>query len=538
MASGSVRGGGWYLRLAAALSVGLAAAGAGPAWSDQVPGTGPELSPGVPPSPPPAPTPTPAPASPAPLAAFVTQADPTYAYRAGPWKVAGGVRVAELALTSQSFRGAAWKHVVAVVVPKTVKTRDHAILLVGGGDAARKTTPADDLARLAALATRTGMLVAEVQQVPNQPIFDGKREDAAISYTLAEFFKTGDPTWPLLAPMVKSVVRAMDAVQDFARASGWPVPAGFTVTGASKRGWTTWLTAAVDPRVKAFVPLVFDIVNMRPQLDHQLLSWGRYSEEIGDYSDRGLPAMLATPRGGELVAVVDPYAYKEALTQPKLVALATNDPYWPVDAAQRYFPALTGPKYLLYVPNVTHDGPSAATVVSEDRAAMALGAAGKLALPDVDVAYDLPEGAAAGTLRLVASVEPKAVRLWQAKAPTRDFRKATWRVAAHPTPARRVETALAVPPTGFVAAFLEARFVVDGVPFTVCTPAGIAGKDRRWRARAKQERIGPRINACTFSARAASSVAPEACQSGVGLLQRRSLPISLAIRSLALPFPA
>ena len=35
------------------------------------------------------------------------------------------------------------------------------------------------------------------------------------------------------------------------------------MTGASKRGWTTWTIGAVDKRVKAMAPLVLDCLNMR-----------------------------------------------------------------------------------------------------------------------------------------------------------------------------------------------------------------------------------------------------------------------------------
>ena len=36
----------------------------------------------------------------------------------------------------------------------------------------------------------------------------------------------------------------------------------FIVAGASKRGWTTWTTMAVDKRVFAAVPIVMDMLNL------------------------------------------------------------------------------------------------------------------------------------------------------------------------------------------------------------------------------------------------------------------------------------
>lgn len=63
-------------------------------------------------------------------------------------------------------------------------------------------------------------------------------------------------------PMTKAAVRAMDAIQDFINKRYKIQIKDFLVNGASKRGWTTWTTAAVDKRVKAAVPMVMDLLHM------------------------------------------------------------------------------------------------------------------------------------------------------------------------------------------------------------------------------------------------------------------------------------
>ena len=137
--------------------------------------------------------------------------------------------------------------------------------------------------------------VAVLRQVPFAPLFD-RREDALIAYTFDQYLQTGDGDWPLLLPMVKSAVRAMDVMQSELE-QRWDVCLNaFTVTGASKRGWTSWLTAAVDERVMAVAPMVIDVLNMRAQMAHQRATWGDVSDEISDYSALDLPARLDGPR--------------------------------------------------------------------------------------------------------------------------------------------------------------------------------------------------------------------------------------------------
>ena len=124
--------------------------------------------------------------------------------------------------------------------------------------------------------------------VPNQPLVfhgDGKPrvEDDLVAYTWVQYFKTGDPTWPARNPMVKSAVRAMDTITAvMATKAGGEVPVNkFVVAGGSKRGWTTWLTGAVDQRVVAIVPIVIDVLNVEKSMRHHYAAYGFWAPSVG-----------------------------------------------------------------------------------------------------------------------------------------------------------------------------------------------------------------------------------------------------------------
>ena len=87
----------------------------------------------------------------------------------------------------------------------------------------------------------------------------------------------------------------MDALQALAKENGKPAVKRFVVTGGSKRGWTTWLTGVVDDRVVAIAPMVIVMLNLGKQGPNQLKVWGKYSEQIDDYVERGLTEKIATP---------------------------------------------------------------------------------------------------------------------------------------------------------------------------------------------------------------------------------------------------
>jgi PhoPQ-activated pathogenicity-related protein len=270
----------------------------------------------------------------------------------------GDVKAASILLTSQQWHEYVWTHELIVLIPKDVQY-DGALLFVTGGSNKKGVpnwTNQDDsmVKSLAEVATKNKGVVAMIRQTPNQPLSGDLTEDALISYTLHNFKADGDYTWPLLFPMVKSAVKAMDAVQAYSRSNNIKVNR-FVVSGASKRGWTTWLTGASDPRVVAIAPMVIDVLNMPVNLEYQVKMFKGYSEQIEDYVKLEIPQTATSEKGKAITTMVDPYSYRKKLTMPKMLFMGTNDEYWTVDAVKHYIDSIPGKNFIHYVPNVGHD---------------------------------------------------------------------------------------------------------------------------------------------------------------------------------------
>ncbi len=398
-----------------------------------------------------------------PLIDYVQRQDDSYQWKKVREGKIGSTEVAELILTSQTWRNVAWKHRLVVLKPSNVDAEcKQAVLVIGGGrwkpeyeDPDGDIKPPREGAMIAGIAEQLQAPLALLLQVPHQPMFDGLVEDEIISLTFDEYLKSEDPTWPLLLPMVKSAVRGMDAVQEYCRES-WDLNVEtFTVTGGSKRGWTTWLTGVADKRAAALAPMVIDTLNMGPQMLHQLESWGEFSEQIQDYTRRKIQQRMNTAAGRALRRIVDPYAYREMLRQPKLILIGTNDRYWPLDALNLYWDGLVGPKYILYVPNNGHGLKDFPRIVGGLKA-LHQQANGGPAMPKLRWSFDKAEQG----LRLSVNSEPppRKVDVWLARSDSRDFRQARWSSRPAQRNGEGYEYALDFPDSGFVAMFGEAVY--------------------------------------------------------------------------------
>ena len=420
-------------------------------------------------------------ASGTPLDDYIAAPDDSYTYSVVKTVPGPGFTAYILDMTSQSWRTkdevdrTLWKHWLTIVKPDKA-TGNKALLWINGGSN-RGSAPGSPDKMLIGIALGSGAVVADLKMVPNQPLMfpDGGRprsEDGIIAYTFSKYMATGDNTWPLLLPMVKSAVRAMDTIQSHLKSldTGALDIEQFVVSGGSKRGWTTWLTAAVDKRVVAIAPAVIDVLNMDEQMKHHFAAYGFYSDAIADYSEMKVFERLDTPEGQTLTKFIDPYEYRDRYaTIPKCLINSSGDQFFLPDSAQFYFHNLPGEKYLRYVPNTDH------------------GLGGSDAMQSLLVFYqsilkNAPRPKFTWTVKDNGSIEvktttaPTAVKLWQATNPkARDFRlevigpvwKSSDLAAAS---SGKYVAKVPEPDNGWTAFFVELTFASGGpIPYKFTT---------------------------------------------------------------------
>lgn len=415
-----------------------------------------------------------------PLDDYVQKPDPSYSWKVVSSKSEGGIRTVVVDMVSQTWRTKEdvdrpeWQHWVTIAIPEKVKS-DIGMLFIGGGRNGGDP-PKDANERIMKIAQATGTCVAELKMVPNQPLVfhnDGKPrfEDDLIGYTWDQYIKTGDATWPARNAMIKSAVRAMDTITALAasEAGGSQKVERFVVAGGSKRGWTTWLTGALDKRVVAIVPIVIDVLNTKASMEHHFAAYGFWAPSVGDYVTHELMQRMEHPRLVELYRLVDPYFYRHRLTMPKFVLNAAGDQFFLPDSSKFYWDDLRGEKFLRYVPNGDHglDG----TDAMESLIAFYVMIISDRTPPE----YLWTQGDD-GALRVMTTTRPKAVRLWQATNPeARDFRLETLGPKYTSTDLTSNESGVYIgnvekPEKGWTAYFVELTYDVGApVPFKVTT---------------------------------------------------------------------
>jgi len=382
-----------------------------------------------------------------------------------------GATAYEIKLTSQTWQDIVWEHRLKLIKPMELENPSLALMLITGSGGGK-----DELLYGSEMAVNMGSLVAILHDVPNQPLFGGLKEDGIISYTFQKFLETRDEDLPLLFPMTKSAVKAMNAIQQFSKEELSVDVLGFTVGGASKRGWTTWFSAAVDERVKAIFPMVYDNLWLSKQMKHQIDVWGEYSEQISEYSEKNLPQILETKEGVELSGLVDPFTYKDKISVPKFIIIGTNDRYWPLDALNIYYDELVGEKYIYYAPNSGHGLENNLTQVINNAVAFHLKTAGKLEFPKFSWECQQNGNSIEFSILPDPKVKPESVFVWTATSKTRDFRDVTWQKAVPILNDSKYVYKVRKPDEGYFALFGETDYQQNGKSFSLSTNVYLYGE--------------------------------------------------------------
>lgn len=415
------------------------------------------------------------------LEAYIQKEDQSHVWEVVEVQTYNDCKVYSIFLISQKWQDMLWKHELTLYVPDALSHAEGVLLFITGGDLdenrmVRFSDRSDKISQsISEIALSNQAPTAVLRQVPNQPLYGHLKEDALIAHTLNQFRETSDYTSPLLFPMVKSVVKAMDTLEEFLKIKEGKSVKNFLISGISKRGWTTWLTAATqDPRVVAIAPMVIEMLNFPEFFKSQYLAYGDFSEKIGDYVKLNIPQALESDFGKQVVKMIDPYSYLDKITIPKLIVMGTNDPYWTIDAIQNYIHQIPGTCLLHYVPNTGHN------VGDKDSTFDALSAffyhtLHKEEYPAYSWQLNQKRKITLDVNYLTSRLN--AIKLWQATSLTRDFRKSEWSSTSIDLRQKKnkVKVVVEYPQEGYKAFFVELEYQSPiGGTYTLCTSAYVA----------------------------------------------------------------
>lgn len=338
--------------------------------------------------------------------------------RAGPWNLVEGKKRPD-ALISQGWKNGTWRHDLAVWRHPDPVAEDTCLIEITGDDSGM----ADDMVSQG-LGSAARLPVVTLFNVPNQPTYD-LREDALLAYSFLQAVSTGDRAWAVLVPMVVAVLAAMDAATELSDGQ-WT---RFVLTGASKRGWTTWLAAATgDPRVVGAAPRVFDNLRAADQMRKQVADWDGYSPMLEDYTALGLQEMAADGPAAGLAGWLDPVTYAGDIAVPLLLVNGANDPFWCTDASSVYVGDLPATASFAVCPNVRHVGALPGFAAGAFAALCSSAASG--------TPWPAPRPRWDGDAWHVDSPTPFGRRVWAAHAADGRFENARWFVSDDRRPPR------------------------------------------------------------------------------------------------------
>ncbi|KAI3379159.1 hypothetical protein SNEBB_001484 [Seison nebaliae] len=253
---------------------------------------------------------------------------------------------------------ALWQHYAYVAVPHNIEIK-HTVLIYMEPRIRSADLPSIDdfgVAEISEFALINGMIAVDLKNVPipgvkfhDDPTKKIRYEDEILEYSWLKYFQTKDVNFIPLLPMVKSVVNTMTALQEFGRLYLRYDIHHYIPTGQSKRGYTSLLAAAIDPRVTHLIPIVYNLIDMEKisSSTHKALGGnvqGTSEDEGSDYA-----------MNKYLVKIIDPLYYNEKYEDKSILFItASSDRYVLPDNEPIFWNEFNGNKFLSRIPNCDH----------------------------------------------------------------------------------------------------------------------------------------------------------------------------------------
>lgn len=418
-----------------------------------------------------------------PLETYVKSVDPVTDYELVHESKGEGYSYYVIRSVSQNWLSAnevtetTWWHWVSFVIPDKL---DHNIsfLMISGGSTNTKLPESPDK-MLVEAALSTNSTAIKVHNIPFQPLtfvgdtVEKRTEDGLIAYGWREFMERGakdeDAVWLARLPMTKAVITAMDAVTDYTNTQLGMNLGKYVVAGGSKRGWTTWTTAAMDDRVVAMAPIVIDVLNVVPSFQHHWRSYGFWAPAVKDYEREGIMDWMGTKEYDRLLEISDPYSFLDAFVDiPKLLINGSGDQFFLPDSWQFYWDEIKGEKHLAYIPNAGH------SLENSDAMQILLGFYKRVLTEQARPEYTWE----ISDTHIKVSVDPKnapvQVKLWEANnTEARDFRIDVfgpgWKETLLPVQENGIyEVPISAPEKGWKGHFVELSYM-GNAPIKVTT---------------------------------------------------------------------
>lgn len=281
-------------------------------------------------------------------------------------------KVSQIKLNDYEWNGEHWQHILLLFIPHKISIEQTRQIVLFASDEPWANQDEDPMIAgirnffekgdiflkllVGPFVQAVPIPIAILKQVPYQgkgfPNWDQRMETS-----LKDFHRTGNLQSHVLIPMIRSILRALDTLDEIFKQHK---ELKYILGGGSKAAWAAWLAAAADrkQRTSGLISIGYNALHFGEHLKLQKRIWGSLSEKMKPYSSiaRALEGDEYKAAAERLLHKLDAYEYLPLLNIPKLMIHGANDPYFPIQSEALYLDRLGPSDHRIYIPALGHNG--------------------------------------------------------------------------------------------------------------------------------------------------------------------------------------